>query len=97
MAIQGTFFGLPLATLNTMLTNATAAYNAVLTTGASYTIGGRQLSRANLTQLSNTIAELQFAIQRASGGNTQQTYANMNPNPVLSGPQTNYQASAPGG
>lgn len=97
MAIRGIYFNLPVATLQTLLTNTLNALTAILTTGQSYSIGGRALTRADLPKLEDTIQELQFAIDRANGSHVTQTYANMNPNPVLSGPQTNYQATAPGG
>lgn len=67
MAIQGIYYGLPLATVQNIRTEALNAIEAILKTGASYSIGGRQLTRANLQELQNTVAETTAAIQRLSG------------------------------
>src|ERR1700722_12206513 len=83
MAIQGTFFGLPVATLTSMMTNAQAALNGILTAGQAYSIGGRSFTRANIQALMEMIQELQYALNRANGTNITTTFANMNPNPVL--------------
>jgi len=67
MAVQGVYFGLPLATVQNIRTEALNAIEAILKTGSSYSIGGRQLTRANLSELQNTVAETTAAIQRLSG------------------------------
>ncbi len=74
MAVQGKFYGLPVATLTAMMTNFTNALTAVATTGQSYSIAGRTFTRANLTELSNIIAEIQAALNRANGTANNQTY-----------------------
>jgi len=67
MAVQGVYFGLPLATVQDIRTNALDAIEAILKTGSSYSIGGRQLTRANLSELQNTVMEATAAIQRLAG------------------------------
>ncbi len=74
MAVQGKFYGLPANVLTSMLTTFTTALTAVATTGQSYSIAGRTFTRANLTELSNMIAEIQAALNRANGTAVNQTY-----------------------
>lgn len=76
MAIKGTFYGLPLATLQTMQTAWLACLTGIATAGQSYQIAGRQFTRADLAEVKDTIAELQAAIERANGTRVTQTYAN---------------------
>ena len=76
MAIKGTFFGLPLATLQTMQTQWLACLTGIATAGQSYQIAGRQFTRADLAEVKDTIAELQAAIDRASGTRTTYLYTN---------------------
>lgn len=66
--ITGKYVHLPSATLATMLTNLTAAHAAVLT-GQSYSIAGRTLSRANLRDIAEELAEVSYAqtVQGTSG------------------------------
>jgi hypothetical protein len=61
------FFGLPVATLEELRDDYIAAIKAVATNGVSYSIGGRSLSRANLTEMRNTLGDIQAAIANASG------------------------------
>ena len=61
------FFGLPLETLQELQVEYVAAIKAVATNGVSYSIGGRSLSRANLTEMTSTLAEIISAINRATG------------------------------
>ena len=67
MAVQGVYFGLPLDTIEDIRTNALNAIEAILKTGYSYSIGGRQLTRANLSELQNTVMEATAVIQRLAG------------------------------
>jgi hypothetical protein len=59
------FFGLPVATLEAMRDEYVAAIRAVASNGMSYSIGGRSLSRANLTEMKNTLGDIQAALDRA--------------------------------
>jgi len=74
--VQGIFFGLDAATLETMKTNYIACLNAIAVAGASYTIANRQFTRANLGEVRSTLAEIQAALTRANGTSTTQTFAN---------------------
>jgi hypothetical protein len=67
MAIQGVYYGLDLATVTQIRTDTLTAIEAILKTGASYSIGGRQLTRANLQELQNTVMECTAAINRLAG------------------------------
>jgi hypothetical protein len=67
MAVQGVYYGLDLATVTQIRTETLTAIEAILKTGASYSIGGRQLTRANLQELQNTVMECTAAINRLSG------------------------------
>jgi hypothetical protein len=67
MAVQGIYYGLDLATVTQIRTDTLNAIEAILKTGASYSIGGRQLTRANLQELQNTVMECTAAINRLSG------------------------------
>jgi hypothetical protein len=61
------FFGLPVATLEELRDDYVAAIKAVAINGVSYSIGGRSLSRANLTEMRNTLGDITAALDRASG------------------------------
>ena len=67
MAMNKTFFGLPLATLQELQTDFTACLKAIAVAGASYSIAGRSFTRANLAEVAHTIKELQAAIENQSG------------------------------
>jgi len=67
MAVQGVYYGLPLATVTQIRTETLTAIEAILKTGSSYSIGGRSLTRANLQELQNTVMECTAAINRLSG------------------------------
>lgn len=69
------FFGLPVATLEELRDEYVAAIKAVATNGVSYSIGGRSLSRANLTEMRNTLGDIQAALTRASGSLRRTLYA----------------------
>jgi hypothetical protein len=79
MAIEGIFFGLDAATLATLKTNYTACLQAIAVAGQSYSISGRSFTRANLKEVSQMLAEVQAAIDRAAGNRTTAYYPNFNP------------------
>jgi len=72
---RSAFFGLPVATLEELRDEYVAAIKAIATNGVSYSIGGRSLSRANLTEMRNTLAEIIAAIDRANGSRRRTLYA----------------------
>jgi len=69
------FYGLPVATLTELRDEYVSAIKAVATNGVSYSIGGRSLSRANLTEMRNTLGDLTAALDRASGSRRRTLYA----------------------
>ena len=69
------FYGLPVATLETLRDEYVAAITAVATNGVSYSIGGRSLSRANLTEMRNTLGDVMAALDRASGNRRRTIHA----------------------
>lgn len=78
MAIEGIFFGLDAATLATLKTNYVACLQAIAVAGQSYSISGRTFTRANLKEVSQMLAEVQAAIDRAAGNRTTSFYPNFN-------------------
>ena len=75
MAVTGQFFGLPAATLSSLLTSYMTALTAIATTGQSYSIAGRSFTRGDLPELRQTIAEIVAAQNRAAGTTGGQKYA----------------------
>lgn len=75
--IQGLFVYVPLATLQTMLTQWTAALQAIAVGNQSYSIAGRAFTRANLAEVNSTIAEIAYAIQLQSGNIQRTIYSDM--------------------
>ena len=73
MAQNSTFFGLPLATLQSLQEKYITCLEAIAVAGASYSIAGRSFTRANLTEVSNIIGQLQSAIEYASGSRVKRT------------------------
>lgn len=69
------FYDLPLATLQELQAEYIAAIKAIATNGVSYSIGGRSLSRANLTEVKDTLADITAAINRANGNRRRVVYA----------------------
>ena len=76
MAIQGLFFGLDAATLTTLKSNYVACLTAIAVAGQSYSISGRTFTRANLSDVTKTLAEIQAALDRVGGTRSTQTYPN---------------------
>ena len=68
---------LPLATLQTLLPQYIAAVTAVAVGNQSYSIAGRQFTRANLTELTDALAEIQYAISIQTGDAQKFTYADV--------------------
>ena len=76
---SGSFVGLPLATLTSLRDKYVSCLEAIAVAGVSYSIAGRSFSRANLTEVRNTIEELSYAIKLADGTRTLTTYAKFGP------------------
>ena len=76
---QGSFAGLPVATLTSLRDKYVSCLEAIAVAGVSYSIGGRSFSRANLTEVRNTLEELTYAIKLADGTRTLTTYAKFGP------------------
>lgn len=77
MAIEGLFFGLDAATLATLKADYVTCLQAIAVAGQSYSISGRTFTRANLQEVSQLLAEVQAAIDRASGTRITHFYPNM--------------------
>lgn len=60
------FLGLPAGTLQAQLDAYLAAHLAIATTGQSYSMEGRTLTRANLADIERTIERLNAALQLAN-------------------------------
>lgn len=75
--VQGLFVYLPLTTLQTMQATWLAALNAIAVGNQSYSIAGRAFTRANLQEVNQTIAEINYAIQLNSGGLQRTIYSDM--------------------
>jgi hypothetical protein len=67
MALKRTFFGLPVATLETLQLKYLACLEAIAVAGASYSISGRQFTRASMGEVKDTLRELQAALDNARG------------------------------
>jgi hypothetical protein len=76
---RGSFVGLPIATLTSLRTKYLECLEAIAVAGASYSIGGRSFSRANLGEVKDTIEELTYAIKLADGSRVLTTYAKFGP------------------
>lgn len=74
MASSGNpYIGLPLATLQSLQTAAISCLQAILL-NQSYTLNGRTLTRANLTDVQEMIGLLQAAIDDANALTSSRTY-----------------------
>ena len=62
MAYQGLFVGLPAATLAQLQTDFTSCLTAIAVAGQSYTISGRQFTRADLKEVAALLSEVTQAI-----------------------------------
>ena len=61
------FIGLDRSVIQSHLDRYLEAHLAIATTGQSYTLEGRSLSRANLPQIEDTIGKLNSALRIAKG------------------------------
>lgn len=73
-SLSGSFFGLPLSTLNALMADYQACLVAIATAGQEYTISGRTFKRPDLDKVRQTVMELQAAIDRANGVRQTSTY-----------------------
>jgi len=74
MAQQGLFFELSVDELQSLRAKYLACLEAIATAGQSYTIGGRQFTRADLTVVSTTLAEINNALERKQGRRIRRVY-----------------------
>jgi hypothetical protein len=75
--VTGKFIHLPAATLATMLTEWNACLSAIATSHQAYSIAGRQITRANLDEVSNIVAEICYAQKLQAGTLQRVTYSDM--------------------
>lgn len=75
--ILGLFVGLTAAELATMKTEWMACLSAIASAHQSYSIAGRQITRANLAEVKSTIAEITYAQSLLSGTRQKWTYGDM--------------------
>jgi len=75
MPIQGSLIGLPGAVLTDLQTQFVACLRAIATRGASYSIDGRSYTSADIAEVRDTLAEINFAIQQANGTRRNFMYA----------------------
>jgi hypothetical protein len=67
MAIQGLYVRTDLATLATLRANTISAINDVLVAHQSYGMAGRNIQRAQLSTLTNNLAEIDYGIAYQGG------------------------------
>lgn len=77
MALQGLFVGLDPATLVSMRTEWLACLSAIASGHQSYSISGRTFNRAQLNEVSQMVAEVQFAIDLRAGTRARKAVADM--------------------
>lgn len=75
----GTFVGLPLATIQSLKATYLECLTA-LAQNQSYTLGGRNITRADLAQVKDTIMELQYAEDRKSGRTARRVFCDFSNN-----------------
>jgi hypothetical protein len=75
--LTGAFVGLDGATLATMKTEWLACLSKIATGNQSYSISGRSFTRANLAEVRDMVAEIQFALDQQAGAVQRVTYADM--------------------
>jgi hypothetical protein len=66
------FIGLDLTTLQSLQSDYIAAVRA-LAVSQAYTLNGRSISRSELTQVTDTLGQINAAIADANGSSTNQT------------------------
>lgn len=67
MAVTGAYVGLSAAELSTLRAETLAAISGVLKTGVSYSVGGRSFTKADLPELRENLAELNYALGQING------------------------------
>lgn len=72
---KGLLVGLPAATLADMQTKYAECLAAIAVAGQSYSISGRSFNRANLTEVQNMLAEVNYALAIANGTAVTRTVA----------------------
>lgn len=72
--VRGQFFGLPLATLNSLMASYTQALTDIANVGQSHAVTGRSFTLANIAEIRQTIQELQAAINQANGVRVRRTF-----------------------
>lgn len=77
MPVSGRFLFLPAATLTSLATKYTACLEAIAVAGASYSIGGRTFTRADLNAVSDILAEITYAQAVQAGTHSSVTYAKL--------------------
>lgn len=71
--MENPFIGLDTATLTTLKAEALACLSAIMK-NQSYSLNGRNLTRANLNDVKATLGQLQGALDIAAGTTAQTTY-----------------------
>lgn len=74
---QGVFRGLDSATLLQMRTEWLACLQAIAVLGQSYVFANRNFTKANLQEVKDTVGEINYALNLASGLTVSTTYADM--------------------
>ena len=79
MAYQGLFVGLSLADLQDLQTSFKTCLKSIAVAGQSYSISGRQFTRADLKEVANLLSEVNQAIAALSpSSRVTRTYPNFN-------------------
>lgn len=76
-ALSNPFFGIDLATLNSLKTKTLDAIQAVLL-NQSYSLNGKSVSRADLEKLNLMLGQLQAAIDDANNQSTTVSFVSFN-------------------
>jgi hypothetical protein len=77
--MTGQFLGLDAATLTELKTDFVACLKEIAVAGQNYSIGQRNYTRADLAEVRNTIAEINYALDRLSGTRSRVTMDVFNP------------------
>ncbi len=67
MAVQGSYFGLPLPTLQALQAQFIAAIGQITTVGKAYTVGNRSYTLVDLADINQSLLEVNAAILKATG------------------------------
>jgi len=78
---KGSFVGLDLPTLQSLRSQYTDCVGRIAAAGQSYTVAGRTFTRADLSEVKDTLAELTYAIRLVSKTGARRVKLNFtNPN-----------------